>query len=184
MLYRGVGENNVPTDEELALGIQQGRASDLSALVERHYDALTGYLYRMTGGDRLLSEDMVQETFLNVLRGIKSYSYPRPFKPWLYAIATNLIRNHYKSADTRRALALEEDHEESLTVEFEIDPDAHELMTALKAMPDHQREVIVLRYSLDMSLDEIGQVLNIPVGTVKSRLSLGLRRLRTEMERS
>src|SRR5215475_1657683 len=90
------------SDEQLAKQLQQGDRAALTALVERHYDPLLGYLYRMTRGDRSLAQDLVQETFLRVLRGISGYSTPRPFKPWLYAIATNLVRNYYTSADLRR----------------------------------------------------------------------------------
>ena len=91
----------------------------LDTLVDRHYDALIGYLYRLLYGDRALAEDMAQETFLRVLRGIKQYSYPRPFKAWLYAIATNLARDHYSRADTRRVSALPETGE--LNPAFAVD---------------------------------------------------------------
>lgn len=191
MLYQGIdehahGEKSVqPTDEALAQGVQQGRTSDLATLVERHYDALMGYLYRMTGGNRMLSEDVAQETFARVLRDIASYCYPRPFKPWLYAIATNLARNHFKSADTRRTISTETGDlpagdnrvispEDALTAGDET----RTLLNALTKLPAHQREVIVLRYSQELPLAEIAAALDIPVGTVKSRLSLGLRRLR------
>ncbi|MCC6804808.1 MAG: RNA polymerase sigma factor, partial [Anaerolineae bacterium] len=78
------------SDEQLAQRLQSGDRSAMSALVERHYDALMGYLYRMTRGDRALAEDLAQETFLRALRGIGGYQHARPFKPWLYAIATNI----------------------------------------------------------------------------------------------
>ena len=93
-------------DENLMLGIQQGNRGDLSALVERHHSPLLGFLYRMTGGDRSLAEDMVQETLLRLLRSIDQYQYPRPFKPWLYTIATNLVRDHYKRAEIRHTQSM------------------------------------------------------------------------------
>lgn len=176
------------SDEELARGIQQGRTGDLIGLVERHYDPLVGYFYRMTGGDRMLSEDMVQETFLRVLRGIHRYDYPRPFKPWLYAIATNLGRNYYKRADTRRTVLAEDDPAQR---DDQADPpentliandETQSLIAALDRLPEHQRQAIILRYCQELSLDEMADILNIPVGTVKSRLSIGLRRLRQVME--
>lgn len=179
------------SDEELARGVQQGNNGDLISLVERHYDALVGYLYRLNGGDRMLSEDMVQETFLRALRSIGGYEFPRPFKPWLYAIATNLARNHYKRADTRYAVAADDeilgDMPESDALPEEVmmlDEDTRDLVAALRVLPDHQRETIILRYCQELSLAEIGEILNIPVGTVKSRLSLGLKRLRAAMEGS
>lgn len=181
------------TDENLAQQIQKGEKQALALLVERHHSLLLGYLYRMTGGDRALAEDLVQEAFLRLLRGIKRYIYPRPFKPWLYTIATNLARDHYKAADARRTinltmdgegrnLANEEVPEVSVLEADEID----QVIGALASLPDHQREVVVLRYYQELSLNEISEVLDIPVGTVKSRLSIGLKNLRerlTEEER-
>ena len=61
------------TDERLAQALQQGDRAALTTLVERHYDPLLGYLYRMTRGDRSLAQDLVQETFLRALRGIGGY---------------------------------------------------------------------------------------------------------------
>ena len=90
------------TDEQFALGLQTGDADCLPPLVERHHSPLLGFLYRMTGGDRPLAEDLVQETFFRAIRHIAQYRHPRPFKPWLYAIAVNLTRDHFKSADARR----------------------------------------------------------------------------------
>jgi RNA polymerase sigma-70 factor (ECF subfamily) len=175
------------TDEYLALGVQQGRMDDLVALVERHYNPLVGYLYRLNGGDRELAEDLIQDTFFQVLRAIQQYRYPRPFKAWLYAIATNLARNHYKRAETRRSFPVDGHVLAGLAgaAEERSIEDIDELRRAvglLAALPAHQREVIVLRYDQELALGEIAAVLHIPVGTVKSRLSLGLRRLRTLLE--
>lgn len=181
----------MPTDEALAWGVQRGGRDDLAALVERHHGALLGYLYRMCGGDRALAEDLVQETFLRLLRAIRQYRYPRPFKPWLYAIATNLARDHYKRAEMRHGGSAS-DHEtlweaagdpsagpeESLLAERE----AQQVAQAVTALPAHQREAVILRYYQDLSLAEIAETLGVPVGTVKSRLSLGLRRLRAMVE--
>jgi RNA polymerase sigma-70 factor (ECF subfamily) len=131
---------------------------------------------------------MVQETFLRVLRGIGGYEHPRPFKPWLYAIATNLARNHYRRADTRRTVTADTETEFPAQSASPEDAVAHNdaqraAVAALEHLPAHQREVIIMRYTQDLSLAEIADALNIPVGTVKSRLSLGLRRLREVIER-
>jgi RNA polymerase sigma-70 factor (ECF subfamily) len=178
----------LPTDEQLALGVQNGTVDGLTALVERHYGALIGYLYRLSGGDRLLAEDIAQEVFLQVIRAIQQYQYPRPFKPWLYAIATNLARNHYNRPDTRRTVSsdrlLSGRSVSGTSAEDAIleSDEAQQVSALLAALPDHQREAVVLRYYQELSLAEIADVLGIPVGTVKSRLSLGLGRLRALME--
>jgi RNA polymerase sigma factor (sigma-70 family) len=179
----------VDTDETLARQLQQGNRAALTTLVERHYDPLLGYLYRMTRGDRSLAQDLVQETFLRALRGIAGYSSPRPFKPWLYAIATNLARNHYASADARHTenVSEEADYEaeasggEDVLVEV---AEAEAVIAALDTLSDAHREVIVLYYYQSLPLQAIAEALGIPIGTVKSRLSNGVARLRkfvTEM---
>lgn len=177
------------TDEELALGIQNGQQADLSPLIERHYHALKGFVYRMTNGDELLSQDMVQEAFLRMIHNIHHYTYPRPFKPWLYAITANLVRNHYQRADTRRAHALTADAWEQMP-DADQAPEAHlaaadegrAVSRALASLPYPLREVITLRYVQELSLAEIAAALDIPLGTVKSRLNTGLKRLRQAVE--
>jgi RNA polymerase sigma-70 factor (ECF subfamily) len=174
-------------DEQLALGLQRGDSECLAALVERHHSRLLGFLYRMCCGDRALAEDLVQEAFLRLIRRIDSYRYPRPFKPWLYAIAANLARDHFKSADARRTSALTEaaDSLPGLNLDDSLLAwdDARRVAAALAGLPAGQREAVVLRYYEDLSLDEVAEALRIPVGTVKSRLSLGLKRLHELMKR-
>lgn len=177
--------NALPTDEQLAQEIQHGQAQALTVLVERHHSPLLGYLYRMTGGHRALAEDLTQETFLRIMRRIAQYQYPRPFKPWLYAVATNLARDYYKQAEQRFVTTplniLEtwpNSHAPTLDEVLQAEAEARQVMAALAALPPPQRETIVLRYYQDLSLAEIAEALHIPVGTVKSRLSLGLKRLK------
>jgi len=177
------------SDEDLALGIQQGQTDALITLVERHYQGLLGYLYRLTNGNRPLSEDMAQETFLRALRGIGGYAYPRAFKPWLYAIATNLTRNYFSRADTRYTSTVEDEVLGSIAAQrpspeesLEDDDEVRELLEALRVLPDEQREIILLRYYEELSLADIAETLDIPLGTVKSRLRLALNRMRVTME--
>jgi RNA polymerase sigma-70 factor (ECF subfamily) len=176
----------LPSDEELALNMQRGDASALQNLVERHHSPLIGFLYRMTGGDRALAEDLVQEAFLRVLKAIRQYKYPRPFKAWLYAIATNLAHDHFKRAEVRQRADTPAEK-----VPGQVDGPEHNLLVAdeaqqvarsLQALPDGQREAVILRYYQELSLNEISEALGVPLGTVKSRLSLGLRRLREILE--
>ena len=173
------------TDEELARDIQRGSMEAFTLLVDRYYSPLFGYLYRMCGGVRALSEDMVQETFLKLLRGISLYQPSRPFKPYLYAIAANIARNHHQRADTRLTQSItdtadDDYYDEHPSAEESViaDEAAKQVLWALAQLPDHQREVVVLFYYQELSQKDIAEALHIPVGTVKSRLSLGLRRLR------
>lgn len=179
-------------DEELAYGVQRGSKEDLTVLVERYYQPLLIYLYRMCGGNQALAEDMVQETLLRVMRGISLYQRERPFKTWLYTIATNIVRNHFQRADTRYT---DNTYEEMDYVDDRQQPEetittieeAQLVLQVMTKLPEHQREVVVLFYYQELSQQQIADILHIPVGTVKSRLSIGLRRLRdmiNEMENS
>jgi RNA polymerase sigma-70 factor (ECF subfamily) len=172
------------TDEERIALILSGDPNSLAILVERHHGPLLGYLYRMVGGNRQLAEDLVQETFVHILQQ-DSYMPGRPFKPWLYAIATNLVRDHFRAADTRRKDLLDAEemaqiHDpapgpEELAVAVDL---GRGVAAALKQLGEEYRAALILRFYEGLSLQEIAGALNIPLGTVKSRLSVGMRRLR------
>jgi RNA polymerase sigma-70 factor, ECF subfamily len=175
-------DNSLLADEQLARRVQRGHTADLAALVERHHSPLLGFLYRLTGGNRALAEDLTQESFLRALRSIQQYQPARPFKPWLYAIAVNVARDYFKRAEVRYAVTLADDDllalPDPIGLEETIELDGARIAAAIGALPVQQREAIILRYYQDLSLAEIAATLDIPIGTVKSRLSLGLRRLR------
>ncbi len=165
--------------------VMDGDQAALALLVERYHASLLAYLYRLTGGDRPLAEDLVQETFLRLLRS-SGYDPSRAFRPWLYSIATNLARDHYKSASVRH-FAASLDERGSLVTDVTPGPEqiaeASEqgriVAFALGQLPEEYRVALILRYYSGLSLHEIGEALNIPLGTVKSRLSVGTRRLRS-----
>ncbi|WP_220208369.1 RNA polymerase sigma factor [Reticulibacter mediterranei] len=175
------------SDEELMTAVMTGDQVALASLVTRHHGPLLGYLYRLVGGDRQLSEDLVQETLLHVLRQ-RTYQAARPFKPWLYAIATNLVRDYFKSAAVRQCWR-EGDAEDVLLHLYDSEPSPEEralaaeqgseVRAALAQLREDYRIVIVLRFYQGFSLQEIAETLQIPLGTVKSRLSVGVHRLRS-----
>jgi RNA polymerase sigma-70 factor (ECF subfamily) len=173
------------SDERLAYGIQHACAEDLDRLVERHHAPLLGFLYRITGGDRFLAEDLVQDTFLRMMSRIDTYRYPRPFKPWLYAIAVNLARDYFKQAELRHTDSTPPHFEVPVTAtpetEFVETEETQRVAAAMNRLPLFQREAILLRYFQELSLVEMAQVLQVPVGTVKSRLSLGLKSLKENL---
>ena len=176
------------SDEQLMAAVMKGDQVALAALVTRHHAPLLGYLYRLVGGDRPLAEDLVQETLLHVLRQ-RTYHADRPFKPWLYTIATNLARDYFKSAAVRQRGRSGEEEEEALLQMSDSapGPEEHalaaeqggEVRAALAHLSEDYRVVVVLRFYQGFSLQEIAQTLQIPLGTVKSRLSVGVHRLHT-----
>jgi RNA polymerase sigma-70 factor (ECF subfamily) len=177
------------SDEQLMTAVMAGDQMALATLVTRHHAPLLSYLYRLAGGDRQLSEDLVQETLLHVLQQ-RTYQCDRPFKPWLYMIATNLARDHFKSAAVRLRWR-EGDEEEALLhlYDSEFSPEERalaaeqgsEVRAALAQLREEYRVVVLLRFYQGFRLQEIAETLHIPLGTVKSRLSVGVHRLRVRL---
>jgi RNA polymerase sigma-70 factor (ECF subfamily) len=171
------------SDEALFHEWQKGSAGALAELVQRHHARLLRHMLRLVG-DLPLAEDLTQETFLRLVRDGCTYHYPRPFLPWLYAIARNLAANHRRSAYVRHVESrrqLPEMHDDDLDPSRWLERWERSalLRTALAQLTLEQREVLSLRFGHDLSVEETATMLGLPPGTVKSRTFTALRRLRT-----
>lgn len=174
------------SDEELFREWQQGGKGALEALVYRHHAPLVAHLARLTG-DHALAQDLAQETFLHLIRDARLYHYPRPFLPWLYAIARNQAINHAKSAYERRVQRTPDTPEPAGAAPDPIEWLERQerrdgLRQALAELTFEQREVLSLRFGQELSVQETAAALGLPVGTVKSRTFNALRRLRSVIE--
>jgi len=169
-------------DEDLCREWQEGSAGALEALVGRYHAPLLSHLFRLTG-DVHLAQDLAQETFVRLVREAASYRYPRPFRPWLYAIARHLASNHWQSAYQRRVavgatppdVAGDEPDPAAWWERWERHAGLH---TALATLSFEQRETLSLRFDQELSVEETAAVLAVPPGTVKSRTFTALRLLR------
>ena len=178
------------SDEQLLNWALAGEMDALAILVTRYHAKLTGYLDRLVGPDWALAQDLAQETFVRVLRQ-RERRGNRPFRPWLYAITTNLARDHFKSSAVRCVMPLRSEHETRIADDA-TDPAEHALaaertatiIAAVATLSEEYRAALLLRFYGGMSLHEIADTLDIPLGTVKSRLSVGLRRLRVALATS
>jgi RNA polymerase sigma-70 factor (ECF subfamily) len=164
-------------DERLYQQVLQGSEAALIELVGRYHAPLYKFLCRFTG-DAALADDLTQETFTHFL----TYQGKPPirFKPWAYTIASNLARDHFKSARYRYERVTDFDEEaESVLDETNFTPsDQDDVVKGLAALsPDH-REVLILRFYHDLKLEEIAEVTRAPLGTVKSRLFHALKQLK------
>ena len=189
------------SDEQLLIRLRDGDREAFDPLVRRYERELYGYLRRYLGDDDL-ADDVFQTTFLAVFRKIKQYEPGRPARPWLYAIATNqaidALRKQNRRADHRADLLIAPDDEGEPRPLFELIPSAdaappehadlaeqRELVrAAVNRLPDLLREVILLAYFQGMKYRDIAEVLDIPLGTVKSRLHAALVKLTEEWEGS
>jgi RNA polymerase sigma-70 factor, ECF subfamily len=185
------------TDESLLARLRTGERDVFGTLVRRYERELFGYLRRYLGDDDL-ADDVFQNTFVQVYLKIKQYEPGRPARPWLYAIATNqaidALRRRNRRADQRADAAVTADEDGQPRPLFELLPapgdgppdtadraEQRELVrAAVDRLPDLLRQVVVLAYFQGLKYRDIADVLDIPVGTVKSRLHAALARLTEE----
>ena len=159
-------------------GAQAGSVSDLEALFNAHWPRAYRAAYLVVG-DGAAAEDIAQEAFLAAVRALDRFDRRRPFGPWLYRIVVNRAIDYSRVRALRAEVGgLPESTEASNTVLQASGQLSDELMAALHSLsPDH-RAVVVLRYLLEYTPGEIADLLDVPRGTVNSRLRRGLDELR------
>ena len=156
-------------DEDLFREWQQGSASALEILVKRYHAPLLAHISHLVT-DMQSAEDIVQETFVCLVRNAQTYHYPRPFRPWFYTIARRLALNYHTSAyrrhiDLGAPMPETEANEPDPAVWLERWEQHHELRRAISHLSFEQREILSLRYSQQFSVKEIAILLSIPEGT-------------------
>jgi RNA polymerase sigma-70 factor (ECF subfamily) len=177
--------------ERIALGLRRGDVVVLEALVEQYQYRLVRYLVYLLGR-REGVDDLVQETWLRVLERGSSYDGHSRFEPWLFRVARNLAIDATRK---RRNLSLDSDDEDDRGVHSqpasnEPSPftlaarteDATRVARSLQTLEPVHREVLVLRFQEELSLQEISTIVGAPVSTVASRIYRGLAALRPHFE--
>lgn len=171
------------SDQELLEAHLAGDPESFGILAARYARELFSFLVRFVG-DAALADDLVQETFLQVHYAASSFDRTRAFKPWLYTVAANKARDQLRTRARRMERSLEAegaetgrslgDGVEALSLPADETLDAAELrqrvQSVIERMPEHLRTILLLGYYQQLPYAEIAEVLDIPVGTVKSRL--------------
>ena len=157
-------------------GAQHGSASDLEALFRTHWPRAFRAAYLVTH-DAGMAEDIAQESFLAAIRALDSFDRRRPFGPWLHRIVVN------RAIDWTRARTLRAEVElrDALPAPELPDVGGGETLAALARLSPEHRAVVVMRYLLEFTPGEIAEALNLPRGTVNSRLRRGLDALEEEL---
>jgi RNA polymerase sigma factor (sigma-70 family) len=172
-----------PSDAEI-IAASLADPSVFAAVFDRHFRAIHRYASRRIGPE--LADDLASETFAQAFRSRSTYAPGRgDARPWLFGIASNLLRRHYRT-EQRRLLA---DTRSSDVSDRRVDPDGIEdrldaqamgpiVARALASLRAEEREVLLLAAWAGLSYEEIAEALQLPVGTVRSRLSRGRARAR------
>ncbi len=173
------------SDEELVQRYLDGEERAFQTLSDRYHGRLLNFIYR-TVGDRERSEDLVQETFVRVYRHLHRFDPTKKFSTWIYTIAANLAKNELRNR-SRSPMVLfqtitkrwEEDHRPLEWEDTKYLPDdlarKRDLQKiveeAVEQLPEHHREVFVLRELEGKTYEEIAEITDTKLGTVKSRLN-------------
>jgi RNA polymerase sigma-70 factor (ECF subfamily) len=193
-----VPQDGRPAAAELPPGFGQ-RLRDLDPqALERFYDVyfdrVYGYVRRLVGEDSL-AEDVTQDVFLHLQRSFRSYDPARELSPWVFTIATNKVRDHWRSRRHRDALAERTLDDEEARWEpaardggplpaLENDELATQLGRAIEALPESMRAALVLRWDEGLSFEEIARVLGRNEVAVRKRYSRALEELRRSLSKT
>ncbi len=169
------------TDEELIARFQKGDEQAYVELVNRYRDRLMNFAYRFVNDDEQ-AEDIVQDTLLKLYTHRHYYRNIAKFSTWIYTIAGNLAKTELRKRKRHKVTNLsqmgrEEREYELPSVEAESGQIVHEqyaekqIQQAIQTLPLHFRTVIILRDIQELSYEEISNIVDVPLGTVKSRIN-------------
>jgi len=177
------------TDEELINEFKNGNNRAYDEIVYRYKDRLINFLYRYTG-NRDDSEDLAQDAFIKLYRSKHLYQEIAKFSTWFYTIAINIAKTFKKKRGKLSTLSIS-DYDPENDKDFDIpsgskDPDElanaaienFYIQRAINSLDDTYKEAIVLRDIQDLDYEEIAGILEVPIGTVKSRINRGREKLK------
>ena len=181
------------TDEQLILQFQNEDKGAYVEIVMRYKDRLVNFLYRFTG-NRETAEDISQETFLKLYKNKDKYSEIAKFSTWLYTIALNEARSNFRKEKKHSAVSINDFYEDShndyqiRSDDYNPEEDANAetesfyIQKAINSLNEIHREIIVLRDIEELDYEEIAKTLDIPLGTVRSRINRARESLKVSLD--
>lgn len=181
------------TDEQLILQFQNEDIGAYVEIVMRYKDRLVNFLYRFTG-NRETAEDISQETFLKLYKNKDKYSEIAKFSTWLYTIALNEARSNFRKEKKHSAVSINDFYEDShndyqiRSDDYNPEEDANAetesfyIQKAINSLNEIHREIIVLRDIEELDYEEIAKTLDIPLGTVRSRINRARESLKVSLD--
>lgn len=159
-----------PSDAALVRDARRGSQQAVAQLFDRYWDDAHRAAYWIVH-DAAAAEDVAQEAFLAAINALDRFDRRRPFGPWLHRVVVNRAIDHARARRARREVGNELVPERGAP---DLEPPDPELLAALAALPVDQRAVVVMRHVIGCTPTEIAATLDLPRGTVNSRLRRGL----------
>lgn len=179
------------SDKELLNNVIAGDLEYFDEIVDRYKNRLINFVYRFVK-DYDVAEDIVQETFLRVFRKRRDYKAIANFSTWIFTIAGNLAKSELRRRKRWRFLSIDNTDDENRSFELpgnEMDPDRHTaikmfdetIQKSIDELPEKYKEALILRDIEGLSYQEIAEISNVPIGTVKSRVNRARMRLQKKL---
>lgn len=162
------------SDELLMSSLQKGDESAFNTLYERYSDRILYYMFKMLRQDEGKAQDFTQDVFLKVVEYSDKFDTNKSFKTWIFTIAANHCKNHFRSnkqmveMNSSVSSHLFQDTKED---EYDKNEFRKRLNTEVDKLSYTYKETFLLRYKEDLKLKEIAEVMDCPLGTIKSRLN-------------
>lgn len=188
-----MGTSVVLSDAVLVSNYIKGDESALATLIKRHQSKIYGFIYSKVG-DRDIAEDIFQDTFIKVIRTLKSDSYNEEgkFLPWVMRISHNLVVDYFRSnkkmpvkrdTDEYSVFSIMTDDSPNIErqlIDFQIEKD---LKKVINELPEDQKEVLMMRIYQDLSFKEISELTGVSINTALGRMRYALLNLRKIIEK-
>lgn len=168
-------------EENLITRARDGDKYAFEILINKNFNILKGYVLKLTC-NKDLAEDIIQDTLLSAVVHIDSFTPKAKFSTWLIKIATNKYRDYLRKYKETEILLDVLPSSYSIEEEIIQKQDLETVLKILKEMPNDKRTVFILKHYYGYSYDEISDIVNCPVGTVRSRLHYGIKDIITKMK--
>lgn len=172
---------DIQTSESLAVSAQKN-PEDFALLVERFEKPLSRYIHRLSSIDKEEGEDILQEVFLKAWRHLQGFDEQLSFSSWIYRICHNEVISRWKKSQSKGREKLVEWNEElfgnlpdkiNISEEFDRKETAKKVRTIMNTIPLKYQSALVLFFLEEKNYDEISDILQIPLGTVATRINRG-----------
>jgi len=166
--------------------VVSGDQKAFNELYVRYKDRMYYYFYRMLGNSEEWGNDFLQELFLKIIEKPENYNPSYPFKTWLYSVANNMCKNEYRRRNVRQEYQdlVASDYNVEFHIESPINQEKviEKIFNTLEDLGEEHRSAFLLRYREGFSIKEVAEILELPEGTVKSRLFYAKKLLAEKLE--
>ena len=149
----------------------------------QYKDKIFAYFLYRVGFDRKLAEDLTSEAFLKALKNFDNFDVAKPFQPWIFAISHNHLVNHYKLSKREVPIEGIEGLAKYAHLQVEEKYEMERVLNIICSMDEADKEILLLRFSQELTNSEIAEVLNKEEGAIRTQISRSLVKLREKLNR-